>query len=505
MKKLLTFFLIVMFSPCVFAQIPSTTIYNPPLPFTQNFSDWGTDLVVSPNEPLGRPSGVYRASNSTIYVAVPDTTILPNACIVVLMSSNNGANWSIGANVSTSSVISKTKMVAKGDSLYCVFLYGTSVYCWNVITNNFNAFTNYTSIRDFDVTISSTASLYLIVDILTNNDVRVFGSINGGQTWPNAVYLTATGVFPRIYMSGSGDTSLINYYGVSITADTISSAIRSVRYRESAPGTLAIVGSFSTPVAAGTPKDQMMAVRNFDKAWLFYTTGTTGNIDLNCMVSSDGGTSFGTAFTIGSLPSRDEYWFDAKCYNPGVDLIYYSDSIQTGAPTAQSDKMFNCFATAVAPSTFSTPVSFSQKPPSWSARGYIPTLIEYYNTGNDAGAIWVGVDGANRRLYFDRYSAVTRISNNESLVPDKYYLGQNYPNPFNPETKIDFTIPKNGFVSIKIFDITGKEITTLVSTSMNKGSYTVNYNASQLSSGVYFYKLSAGSDFSESRKMILIK
>jgi hypothetical protein len=505
MKKFLLLYLIVMFSPYVFAQIPTTRIYNPPIPFTQNFSDWGTDLVVSSTEPLGRPSGVYRASNATIYVAVPDTSILPNACIVILMSTNNGANWAIGANVSSSSVISKTKMVAKGDSLYCVFLYGTSLYCWNVITNNFNAFTNYTNIRDFDVTISSTASLYLITDILGNNDVRMFGSVNGGQTWAGAVYLSSTGAFPKIYMSGSGDTCLISYYGVSIAADTISSAIRTVRYRESAPGTLSLVGSFLTPIAAGTPKDQFMAVRNFDKAWLFYTSGTTGNIDLNCMVSTDGGTTYGAAFTIGSLPSRDEYWFDAKWYNNGVDLIYYSDSLQSGAPTAQSDKMFNCYATVTSPSTFTTPVSFSQKPPSWSARGYIPTLIEYYAPSNDAGAIWVGLDGANKRLYFDRYSAVTRISNNESLVPDKYYLGQNYPNPFNPETKIDFTIPKNGFVSIKIFDITGKEITTLVSTSMNKGSYTVNYNASQLSSGVYFYKLSVGSDFSESRKMILIK
>jgi hypothetical protein len=332
----------------------------------------------------------------------------------------------------------------------------------------------------------------------------MFGSVTGGQTWPFAVYLTSTGAFPRIYMSGSGDTAIINYYGVAIAADTISSAIRSVRYRESVPGTLLIVGSFSTPVAAGTPKDQMMCVKNFDKAWLFYTSGTTGSIDLNCMVSSDGGTTFGTAFTIGALPSRDEYWFDAKHYNFGVDLIYYSDSLQAGLPTAQSDKLYNTYALATTPGNFVAATAFTQKPPSWSSRGYIPTLIEYYNASNDAGTIWVGYDGANKKLYFDRYGAVTRITNNETIIPEEYQLSQNYPNPFNPETKIDFMIPKNDFVSIKVFDITGKEITTLVNSVMNKGSYSVNFNASNLSTGIYFYKITSGS-YSETKKMMLVK
>ena len=504
MKKILFLFLISICSTLLFAQSPTVQTYNPPIPFGQDNLNWGSDILVSQTEPLGRPSAVYCTANSTLYAAIPDTNILAAKCIVLVKSTNNGVNWSIINSVSPAAVIPKTKMIASGDSVYCFFLFGTTVYCWNVITNNFNQFTNYTSIRDFDATISSTKSLYLIIDILTNNDARVFGSTTGGQTWPTSIYLTSTAAFPRIYMSGSGDTAIINYYGVAIAPDTISSAIRSVRYRESTPGTLTINGSFSTPIAAGTPKDQMMCVKNFDKAWLFYTTGLTGNIDLNCAVSTDGGVTFGTPFTIGALPARDEYWFDAKHYNYGVDLIYYSDSLQTGPPTSQTDKLFNTYAIATSPSTFADPIYFTEKPPVWSAINYIPTLIEFYDAGNDAGVIWVGQDGSNKRLYFDRFGNTTRIINNETIVPNSYSLSQNYPNPFNPETKIDFSIPVNGLVTIKIFDITGKEIETLVNSSLSKGSYSVNFNASNLSTGIYFYKLISGS-FSETKKMMLIK
>jgi hypothetical protein len=86
----------------------------------------------------------------------------------------------------------------------------------------------------------------------------------------------------------------------------------------------------------------------------------------------------------------------------------------------------------------------------------------------------------------------------------EFKLSQNYPNPFNPSTKIDYTVPFSSKISIKIFDMTGREISTLVNETKEAGSYTVNFNASSLSSGVYFYKLSAGS-FEQTMKMVLVK
>jgi plastocyanin len=91
-----------------------------------------------------------------------------------------------------------------------------------------------------------------------------------------------------------------------------------------------------------------------------------------------------------------------------------------------------------------------------------------------------------------------------SEVVNTYKLSQNYPNPFNPSTIIKFSIPKSNFVTLKIYDMSGKEIETLVNSQMSQGSYNYTLNASDLSSGIYFYKIIAG-DFSEIKRMVLIK
>jgi hypothetical protein len=96
------------------------------------------------------------------------------------------------------------------------------------------------------------------------------------------------------------------------------------------------------------------------------------------------------------------------------------------------------------------------------------------------------------------------LSNNISEIPKIFNLYNNYPNPFNPSTKIKFDIPKNSVVKINVYDITGREITILVNDFRNAGRYEVQFNASNLSSGIYFYKMQAG-DYKAVRKMVLLK
>jgi hypothetical protein len=92
----------------------------------------------------------------------------------------------------------------------------------------------------------------------------------------------------------------------------------------------------------------------------------------------------------------------------------------------------------------------------------------------------------------------------ESLRGEEYDLEQNYPNPFNPITRIRFRIKVTGFITLKIYDVLGREVTTLISKNMNAGYHEFFFDASQLSSGIYIYRLTAD-NFSSSRKMILLK
>jgi hypothetical protein len=106
MKNLLSsLFVLILFCSAIKAQDISTTVYDPPIPYEGVVDSWGTDYIVSGTEPLGRPSGVYRTTNNTIYVAVPDTNIQAGRSMVIFSSSNNGANWSITGTLSPGGVI----------------------------------------------------------------------------------------------------------------------------------------------------------------------------------------------------------------------------------------------------------------------------------------------------------------------------------------------------------------------------------------------------------------
>ena len=91
-----------------------------------------------------------------------------------------------------------------------------------------------------------------------------------------------------------------------------------------------------------------------------------------------------------------------------------------------------------------------------------------------------------------------------NTVPEVYTLSQNYPNPFNPATQIEFSIPKQSQVSLKVYNLLGQEVATLVNGMLPVGHHTATFNASNLASGAYFYTLRAG-DFVKTEKMLLLK
>jgi hypothetical protein len=145
--------------------------------------------------------------------------------------------------------------------------------------------------------------------------------------------------------------------------------------------------------------------------------------------------------------------------------------------------------------------------------GVIESTINGDTTGNDFVYIIEEVQYYHLCLFYRiELNVVTDVENEYSLItPEDYSLEQNYPNPFNPSTKIKYTIPsftlsevEGSLVTLKVYDVLGNQVATLVEAEQPAGSYEVEFDASQLTSGIYFYKLQAGS-FIETKKMILIK
>ena len=497
---ILTLLVLLLTSISISAQTWTKT--QPTRPEIIQYSpDWGNDVIVSSTEPFGKLTGAAK-TNGTIYLAVPDTAIQSGKSIVIFKSTNYGNTWTNFLQYSGTAMPQRSKMLRSGqDSVYYLYLINAIIYCLNVESTALNSITTMTY-RDFDVVASSTGALYVVADALTSTSIPRYSTINGFATI-SQTGLVSTGSFPRMYMSGNGDTLILTFY--SPAADTLTGVVRQGRYRETSPGQIASVG-FIDVITGSQTKGQVQPVMYGGVVWMIYALGTTAAIDIKCMISTNSGSSYAAAIDLAANPNVDEYWFEARHFTTGtggLDIAYYSDSLQSGNPTNNTDKMLYKYSNLSTPSTFSSFVQFSEHIPGWSARMYIPAMVEIYNT-SDVGVAWVGLDGANKRVYWDRYSAVTGIQGNQNETPQTFTLKQNYPNPFNPVTKIEFSIPFDEFVSLKVFDILGREVAVPVSKNMKAGKYTVDFDASRLSSGVYLYRIEAGR-FADAKKMILIK
>jgi ligand-binding sensor domain-containing protein len=126
-----------------------------------------------------------------------------------------------------------------------------------------------------------------------------------------------------------------------------------------------------------------------------------------------------------------------------------------------------------------------------------------------SGNKWIGTDGGGLAVY--KEGGIVSVQKENDLLPDNFVLEQNYPNPFNPSTNIRYSIPVEThrdaslqMVTLKVYDVLGKEVAILVNEEQSAGNYEVNFDASKLSSGVYFYTLTTD-NFKQSKKMILLK
>lgn len=183
----------------------------------------------------------------------------------------------------------------------------------------------------------------------------------------------------------------------------------------------------------------------------------------------------------------------------------YSNRTLTNNSDVQLTDMFGFYGVGTPANnvTYWMPLSGS---PALSGANFTNPNLSGFDVTTYVGAFGIvnwtsGWANFNPRNYTPAPVGIQQIS---TEIPNVFRLEQNYPNPFNPSTKINFALPKSTYVSLKVFDVTGREVADLINGNLNAGVYEFDFNASKLNSGIYFYRMNAGS-FSETKRMMLIK
>lgn len=221
-----------------------------------------------------------------------------------------------------------------------------------------------------------------------------------------------------------------------------------------------------------------------------WSENSNGNLEIYYKRSTDGGVSWGSDIRLTIDIATSAYpsvtvsglavhvvWYD---YRDGNWEIYYKRSTDGGINWEADTRLTN--------------------DPAFSEFPFVAV------SGSDVHVVWKDIRNGNYEIYYKRNPTgnITGIKNYNSEIPDSYSLSQNYPNPFNPLTKIKFALPSSGYTSLKVYDISGKEISNLMNSNIQAGTYEVSFDATNLSSGAYFYKLETNG-FIETKKMFLIK
>jgi hypothetical protein len=289
-----------------------------------------------------------------------------------------------------------------------------------------------------------------------------------------------------------------------------------------------------SPVSAGSTNAWYMQSTNatWSGIWLT-TTDTAAQRQLSALVNGDSVTVTGTVqeqFDVTRLGSITSVVKNAGGRPEPAPVVRTTGNLNVGNGTASAEayegmlvKLRTLRVTDVNP-TFSDPTEFSVNDGSGAVVVQRSGKNSYVNLPSDSTAgkkvLRVGnkIDSLVGIVYysFNQYKFVPRtdadffgvvltgVDDRDNRIPQTYELSQNYPNPFNPSTIIEYAVPTAGLVSLKVYNILGQEIRTLVSGVQDAGHYRVRFDAKSLGTGVYFYRLQAGS-FSKVEKMLLLK
>ena len=247
------------------------------------------------------------------------------------------------------------------------------------------------------------------------------------------------------------------------------------------------VGDGTTGFGSG----ELLKSTNGGVNWTSVHTVSGSEMPMLCISSIDPNIAFHTCWSSGGFWRTNNEWvsFDQVATNSGA----WGTDISKDDPTTVMFGIYGSTAAHISTNGGDNFFSTSTLPgPNYG--------VLYYDKGNLLAQESNGIYKMTVT-----YSVITENSSISSNIPDKFYLSQNYPNPFNPSTTIRYSVSKASNIQVKVFDVLGSEIKTLVNGYLVPGTYNVNFDASNLSSGIYFYALLSDGQKIDSRKMVFLK
>lgn len=501
-------------------------------PFT---GDWYTNDVtvfsgdVKYGNPYFRQIDMKMGEDGNIYIAFNRAPISgTTGRIDVYRSSNGGANWvyvqglqyASGAYIGTVSLLVEQRSDSNNPDSIRVFVFFTK----SSTENNDNAVLAYGSWRrtgagwyageiaappsgqEFSfVSAASDGAFYNSSTwigafctqsnnaLTTTNDFKYYRSLDWGITWTGVTISTAYNDFypsAELRPSSSFSTDSV-WIAVERRITSTQYEIRVIRtpWTPSASSNTYYVTSGGSNIYYEKPALTVKQNRSCDSAmftttrdgYAYYFFTTNGGASWSNQANL-GGTSNGNnkSFTwCASSPAGPNHFVAIWVSNDGDSL-----NLRRGVLDLMGTNVYKR-------NSYSTSTSVS------------PACMIYNPSAgiNYSAFVYAGFGPSN--IYTNQENLLTGLEP-ISTVAEKFELGQNYPNPFNPATTITFSLPRAGYVSLKVYDATGKEAASIINNELGSGIYKVDFNAGKLASGVYFYRL-VTDGFSDVKKMILIK
>ena len=404
---------------------------------------WGADTRLTNNTAYSEDPSL-SVSGSVVHVVWEDTRD-GNSEIYYKRSTDGGSNWGPDARLTNDPLESK---------LPCVSVSGSIVH---VVWNDY---------RD------------------VNYEIYYKRSTDGGASWGADTRLTnntAYSEYPSISVAGSD---------VHVVWNDFRDGSDQTYYERSTDGGAS--WGPDTRLTNDSVGSQYPSVSvSGSVVHVVWADWRDGNLEIYYKRSTDGGASWGADTRLTNNPFGSIFpsvsasgsfvhvvWKDNR---DGNDQVYYMCSTDGGASWGTDTRLTNN--------------AYFSEFPSVSASGSLVHVV--WNDSRDG----------NTEIYYKRDSTgnATGITNSDVEIPKEFSLSQNYPNPFNPSTNIQFTIPVGtyGCTSLRVYDVLGKEVATLVNEAMHPGRYGRTFDGTGLASGVYFYRLNSGGFTSVKRLMLL--